>query len=91
MINTVERISLPRDIEQSYTPLEFATALRSLATRIEQGEPLQVEIAGETVVIPSDATFSVELEQEESEGELEFQIKWMVGDMTKTVEDSDAV
>lgn len=76
MNNTVEQTFQPRDAEQSYTAAEFATALRRLADRIEKGEPLEIEVAGETVVVPEGATFSVEHERGEEEEEVEFQIKW---------------
>ena len=76
MNNTEEQTIQPRDVEQPYTAPEFAIALRSLADRIEQGEPIEIEVAGETVVVPADAAFSVEHERGEEEEEVEFQIKW---------------
>jgi amphi-Trp domain-containing protein len=76
MNNTVDETSQTRDVEHPYTAAEFAIALRRLAERIEQGEPIEIEVAGETVVVPEDAAFSVEHERGEDEEEVEFQMKW---------------
>jgi len=76
MNNTLDQTPQARDVEQPYTAAEFAIALRRLADRIEQGEPIEIEVAGETVVVPEDAAFSVEHERGEEEEEVEFQIKW---------------
>jgi hypothetical protein len=65
--NTLSQIPLTRDAEQPCTAAEFAIALRRLAEQIEHGEPIEMEIAGEVVVVPANSAFSVEHERGEEE------------------------
>ncbi len=65
-----------RDVEKSYPLKAFVAKLRRLADCVEQGKPFRIQIAGERIVIPSDATISVEHERGTDEEEIEFQIKW---------------
>jgi amphi-Trp domain-containing protein len=57
---------------------EFVDELRRLADTLEAGEPFEIEVGGEMVTVPADAVISIEYEREESEEELEFQLKWQV-------------
>ncbi len=66
-----------RDIEVVYSKEEFAAKLRRLADAVEQGERFEIQIAGERIYVPSEATFSVEHEREDLEEEVEFQIRWV--------------
>lgn len=76
MNNVIDLKLASRDVEQEYSATEFAAALRQLADSIERGEQIEVQVAGETIVIPDGSTFSVEHERGEDGEELEFQIKW---------------
>jgi len=65
-----------RDIEKVYSTPEFVAKLRRLADALEKGEKFEIQIAGERVYVPVRAEFSIEHERDESEEEIEFQIKW---------------
>ena len=65
-----------RDIEKHYPTSEFVAKLRRLADSIENGEKFEIQIAGERIYVPVRATYSIEHERENSEEEIEFQIKW---------------
>ncbi|MDP5291116.1 amphi-Trp domain-containing protein [Oceanimonas sp. CHS3-5] len=65
-----------RDIEKSYSTSEFVAKLRRLADALENGEKFEIQIAGERVYVPVRAVYSIEHEREDSEEEIEFQIKW---------------
>lgn len=65
-----------RDIEKTYSTPEFAAKLRRLADALEKGEKFEIQIAGERVYVPVRAKYSIEHEREDSEEEIEFQIKW---------------
>ena len=65
-----------RDIEKVYSTPEFVAKLRRLADALEKGEKFEIQIAGERVYVPVRAEFSIEHERDDSEEEIEFQIKW---------------
>ena len=65
-----------RDVEKSYSTKEFVAKLRRLADALEKGEPFIIQVAGERLYIPADATFNIEHERGEDGEELEFQLKW---------------
>ncbi len=65
-----------RDIEKGYSTAQFVAKLRRLADSLEQGKRFRLQVAGERVSIPPDATFNIEHEREEGGEEVEFQIKW---------------
>jgi len=69
-----------RDIEKTYTNAEFVAKLRRLADAIENGDKFEIQIAGERIYVPVRATFNIEHEREDSEEEIEFQIKWSHND-----------
>ena len=64
------------DIEVSHEVSTFVAELRHLADALESGGDYTIQIDGEDVTIPADADFSVALEREDGESELEFQITW---------------
>lgn len=66
-----------RDIERTYTAKQFVSKLRRLADAIENDERFRIQVGGERVSIPSNATISVEHERDGSTEEVEFQIRWM--------------
>jgi amphi-Trp domain-containing protein len=67
-----------RDIEKDYSAKQMVAKLRRLADCIEQGKRFRIQIAGEPITIPPDATFNIEHEREGAEEEVEFQIKWRI-------------
>ncbi|OMH25956.1 amphi-Trp domain-containing protein [Motiliproteus sp. MSK22-1] len=65
-----------RDVEKHYSTSEFVAKLRRLADSLENGEKFEIQIAGERIYVPVRASYSIEHERENSEEEIEFQIKW---------------
>ena len=75
--NKMEKIMKDdRDIEKEYTKSEFVAKLRRLADTIESGEQFEIQIAGERIYVPVRAEYNIEHERQDSEEEIEFQIKW---------------
>ncbi len=69
-----------RDIEKDYPRRQFAIKLRRLADCIEQGKPFRIQVAGERVSVPLSAIINIEHERGTDEEEIEFQMKWPVGE-----------
>ncbi len=69
-------MSTDRDLEKTYTRAQFAAKLRRLADSIETGKAFTIQVAGEKLRIPANATFNIEHERSGGEQELEFQLKW---------------
>ena len=65
-----------RDIEKSYSKTEFVAKLRRLDDDLENGDQFEIQIAGERIYVPVRATYNIEHERDDSEEEIEFQIKW---------------
>lgn len=65
-----------RDLEKSYSNIEFVEKLRRLADAIENDDKFEIQIAGERIYVPVRAEYSIEHERGEGEEEIEFQIKW---------------
>jgi amphi-Trp domain-containing protein len=65
-----------RDVEKGCAKAEFVAKLRRLADAIENGERIEIRIAGERIYVPVRATFAIEHEKSGGEEEVEFQIKW---------------
>jgi amphi-Trp domain-containing protein len=65
-----------RDIEKDYPRRQLIAKLRRLADCLENEERFQIQVAGERVSIPPDATINIEHERGSSEEEIEFQLKW---------------
>lgn len=65
-----------RDVTRTYTAKQFVSKLRRLADAIENDERFRIQVAGERVSVPPDATISVEHEREGDQEEVEFQITW---------------
>jgi amphi-Trp domain-containing protein len=65
-----------RDVERTYTAKQFVSKLRRLADAIENGERFRIQVGGERVSVPSDATISVEHERDGKHEEVELQIRW---------------
>ena len=69
-----------RDIEKDYPPRQFAAKLRRLADAMEQGTRFRIQIAGERISIPPNATINIEHECGDDEEEIEFQLRWSLDD-----------
>lgn len=65
-----------RDIVKDYPRAQFIAKLRRLADCLESGERFRIQIAGERVVVPADATINIEHEREDGAEEIEFQLVW---------------
>ena len=65
-----------RDIEISYSKSEFVAKLRRLADAIENDERFEIQIANERIYVPKRAIYNIELEREDGQEEIEFQLKW---------------
>ncbi len=64
------------DIEKTYSRKEFIVKLRRLAETLERNQRFVIQIAGERIIVPADATINIEHERGSKEEEVEFQIKW---------------
>ena len=65
-----------RDVERTYPAKQFVSKLRRLADAIESGTRFRIQVGGERVSVPSDATISVEHERDGDMEEVELQIRW---------------
>jgi len=65
-----------RDFEKEYPIKSFITKLRRLADCLEQGKKFKIQISGEKISVPSEATINIEHEREGKNEEIEFQLKW---------------
>lgn len=65
-----------RDIEKVYARKAFVAKLRRFADALERGERFRLQVSGERIVVPRDATFGVEHERKRGVKEIEFQIEW---------------
>lgn len=65
-----------RDVEKIYSVKEFTAKLRRLADALDAGQAFEIQVAGERLYIPADASFSVEHERSDETEELEFQLRW---------------
>lgn len=65
-----------RDIVKTYRRSEFVAKLRRLADALEQEGSFTIQVAGERLRIPADASFNIEHERVAGEHELEFQLHW---------------
>ncbi|MEM6795311.1 MAG: amphi-Trp domain-containing protein [Acidobacteriota bacterium] len=69
-----------RDVEKDYPVKEFVAKLRRLADSLEKGERFRIQVAGERVSVPPDASISIEHERGDAEEEIEFQLRWRLED-----------
>ncbi len=69
-----------RDVEKNYPLPDFIDKLRRLADALETKQRFQIQIAGERVSVPVRASYNIEHERGDDEEEIEFQIKWKLGD-----------
>ena len=65
-----------RDVEKGYATAEVVAKLRRLADALEADKPFRIQVAGERILVPRHAAFSIEHERGSDEEEIEFQLKW---------------
>ena len=65
-----------RDAERAYSIPEFVGRLRRLADALEAGSAFEIQVAGERLYIPANASLSIEHERSGSTEEVEFQLRW---------------
>jgi len=65
-----------RDLTRTYSRAQFVAKLRRLADAIESERPFTIQVAGEKLRIPADASFNIEHERSGDMQELEFQLVW---------------
>ncbi|HYD47444.1 MAG TPA: amphi-Trp domain-containing protein [Terriglobales bacterium] len=65
-----------RDVERSASRPQFIAKLGRLAEALAAGKSFVLQVAGERIRIPRNATISVEHERAGGSEELEFQLKW---------------
>jgi len=65
-----------RDVERDCSAESFAKSLRRAADAIEAGESFRIQVLNKRFTVPVSAEFSIEHEVEDSDHELEFQMKW---------------
>ncbi len=80
-----------RDVERMYSTAEVVAKLRRLADALETGDPFRIQVAGERINVPVRAEFSIEHEPDDSEEEIEFQLKWQHGDEDAPSDDAATV
>lgn len=71
--------SAPRDLAKAYPRSQFVAKLRRLADALEAQEAFRIQVAGERLHVPADATFNIEHERAGDDHELEFQLLWSEG------------
>ena len=69
-----------RDIERIYAIPDAVAKLRRLADALEEDKPFRIQIGGERIRVPRRAQLSIEHERDDDEEEIEFQLKWTLGD-----------
>ena len=69
-----------RDVEKGYSTAEVVAKLRRLADALESETPFRIQVAGERIRVPARAEFTIEHERGDDEEEVEFQLKWALGD-----------
>ena len=65
-----------RDITRGYSRAQFVAKLRRFADAIESERAFTIQVGGERLRIPADATFNIEHERAGADHELEFQLLW---------------
>ena len=80
-----------RDVERVYSMPEVVAKLRRLADALESGSPFRIQVAGERIYVPARAEFSIEHERGSDEEEVEFQLKWPLGDEPDSDDDIETV
>lgn len=67
------------EVEKGYANKQTAEKLRRLAEAVEQGKAFEIQVGGQRIRIPADATIDFEYESDGESHELEVEIKWKSG------------
>jgi len=80
-----------KDVERFYSTPDVVAKLRRLADALESDQPFRIQVAGERIHVPVRAAFSIEHERGDSEEEVEFQLKWEIGEGDDESDDEPVV
>ena len=64
------------EVEKGYSNKQTAEKLRRLAEALEQGKAFEIQVGGQRIYVPADATIDFEYESDGESQELEVEIKW---------------
>ncbi len=64
------------DVEKSYSNKEVVAKLRRLADALEAEKTFEIQIAGERIYIPPQATVEFEYERNGDEEQVEIELSW---------------
>lgn len=64
------------EVEKGYANKQTAEKLRRLAESVEQGKAFEIQVGGQRIYVPADATIDFEYERNDESHELEIEIKW---------------
>lgn len=67
---------ISKEVEKGYSNEQTAAKLRRLAEALEEGKAFEIQVSGERIYVPADATIEFEYEKEDNLHELEVEIKW---------------
>ena len=73
-----------RDIVKAYPARLFVSKLQRMCTAITHKQPFVIQVAGERITVPANATINIEHERSGAEEELEFQFVWKAVPATAT-------
>lgn len=76
MSDDVESVVEEVDVEKVYSAKQVVGKLRRLADALEAGKPFKIQIAGNAVEVPPDATIEFEYQRDADGEEMEIEIKW---------------
>lgn len=76
MSDEVESVVEDVDVEKVYSARQVVGKLRRLADALESGKVFKIQIAGNAIEVPPDATIEFEYERGTDGEEMEIEIKW---------------
>lgn len=65
-----------RDVERRVGAQVFVATLRRIASAVESGEAIQIQVSNKRFTVPATAELSIEHEIEGENEELELQLRW---------------
>jgi amphi-Trp domain-containing protein len=68
--------SMELEIEKSYPAAAVAAKLRRLADALEAGRSFAIQIGGQRVRVPADASVEFEYQRDGDDEEFEIELKW---------------
>ncbi len=64
------------DVEKAYKTRDVIAKLRRLADALEAGKRFEIQIAGQQVKMPPDATIEFEYSRDGEDEEIEIELRW---------------